>query len=263
MNSRNAIILLFIATLMLFVVFNSFLISKTIFDKSRQAGQPPKSGGDYSPQINPKDFTSNIDNKYFAFTPGTIFIYRGETEEGTERIEVFATQETKRVMGVTATVVRDRVWLNNELIEDTRDWYAQDNEGNVWYFGEDSKEIANGKVVSTKGSWEAGVDGAKPGMIMEANPKAGGSYRQEYYKGQAEDMAEVVALGVNIKTKYGSFSNCLQTREWTPLEAGADEYKYYCPEIGNLVYEVGVSDGNSVQLIDIDKGQNLNQLNNF
>lgn len=253
MSSRNAIILLLIAALILFVVFNSFLISKTIFDKSRQAGQPPKPEGDYSPQINPKDFTANINNKYFAFTPGTKLIYSGETEEGTERIEVIAAHETKRVMGVTAIVVQDRVWLDGELIEDTKDWYAQDKKGNVWYFGEDSKEIANGKVVSTKGSWEAGVDGAKPGIIMEENPKAGDSYRQEYYKGQAEDMAEVVALGVNIKTKYGSFSNCLQTREWTPLEPGADEYKYYCPEISNLVYEVGVSGGSSVQLVDIEK----------
>ncbi len=116
-------------------------------------------------------------------------------------------------MGVNTIVVWDRVWLNDELIEDTKDWYAQDKYGNVWYFGEDSKEYEDGKVVSTEGSWEAGVDNAKPGIIMKANPVIGESYRQEYYKGEAEDMADVVALGVKVKVKYGSFSDCLQTRD--------------------------------------------------
>ena len=126
-------------------------------------------------------------------------------------------------MGVTTIVVWDRVWLNNELIEETYDWYAQDKEGNVWYFGEDSKEYENGMVVSTKGSWEAGVDGAKPGIIMEAHLRVGESYRQEYYKGEAEDMADVVAVGVTVTIPYGTFEDCLKTRNWSQIDPNLNE----------------------------------------
>ena len=77
------------------------------------------------------------------------------------------------VLGVTTIVVRDRAWEDGESIEDTFDWYAQDNDGKVWYSGEDSKEIEDGKIVSTEGSWEAGVDGAKPGIVMKSNPQVG------------------------------------------------------------------------------------------
>ena len=213
--------------------------------------QPSKTEEIYNPQINPGDFVSKVSNKYLTFTPGKKFVYKGETEEGTERVEVYVTHDTKKVMGVNAIVVWDRVWLNNELIEDTKDWFAQDKYGNVWYFGEDSKDIVNGKVVSTKGSWEAGVDGAKPGIVMKANPQAGDNYRQEYYKGKAEDMAEILGFGAKIKVPYGTFENCLQTRDWNPLEPGADEHKYYCPAIGNVVLEVGVKDGNKVYLVDV------------
>ena len=122
---------------------------------------------DYSPEINPLDFTDKIDNPYFSLTPGTTFSYQGKTDEGTEVIKVMVTDQTKRVMGVTTLIVWDRVWLDDKLIEETYDWYAQDKEGNVWYFGEDSKEYENGKVVSTEGSWEGGVDGAMPGIIMK------------------------------------------------------------------------------------------------
>ena len=206
-----------------------------------------------NPSINPSDFSTTIHNKYLTFIPGTTYIYQGMTEEGIERTEVYLTDEQKIVIGVKTLVVWDRVWLNDELIEDTKDWYAQDRDGNVWYFGEDSMEIVNGKIVSREGSWEAGVDGAKPGIVMKANPLVGEHYRQEYYLGKAEDWAEVVSLGVTVKTKYGSFSNCLQTRDYTPLEPDADEYKYYCPEVGNLVYEKSIYDGESTQLIEIKK----------
>lgn len=246
MKSKNTIILLLIVFVTIFVIVNVFLINKIIFNKENN-----EQGKVYAPQINPEDFLSKIDNKYLTFMPGKKFIYEGKTEEGIERTEVYATHETKKILGVNTIVIWDRVWLNDELIEDTKDWYAQDKYGNVWYFGEDSKEIVNGKVVSTKGSWQAGIDGAKPGIVMKANPQVGDSYRQEYYEGEAEDMAEVVSLGVKIKVKYGSFSDCLQTREWNPLEPGDEEYKYYCPEVGNLVYEVGIEDGEGTQLIGI------------
>jgi hypothetical protein len=116
---------------------------------------------------------------------------------------------------VIATVVWDREWLNDALIEETYDWYAQDKEGNVWYLGEDSKEYENGKAANSKGSWEAGVDGAKPGIIMKGDPKIGDSYRQEYLKGKAEDMADVVALSESVAVPFGTFTDCLKTRDWS------------------------------------------------
>ena len=136
----------------------------------------------YNPVIAPANFVEKVDNSYFPLTPGTTFIYQGESEDGPERVEVNVTNETKVILGVTCIVVRDRVWIDNELVEDTFDWHAQDKDGNVWYFGEDSKEMKDSVVVSTEGSWEAGVDGAKPGIIMKATPKVGDSYRQELYK---------------------------------------------------------------------------------
>jgi hypothetical protein len=205
----------------------------------------------YNPIINPADFVAEIDNPYFPLKPGTTFIYQGETEDGTERNEVAVTDKTKNILGVTCTVVWDKVWLEGELIEATYDWYAQDKGGNVWYFGEDSKEYENGKVVSAKGSWEAGVDSAKPGIIMKANPQIGNSYRQEYYKGEAEDMAEVLSLNESVSVPYGSFENCLKTKDWTPLEPDVVEHKYYAPGVG-VVLEVMVEGGNEqVELIDI------------
>ena len=205
----------------------------------------------YQPQIDPANFVDVIDNPFFPYTPGTKYIYEGETQDGLERIEVEILDETREVMGVTTTVIRDTVSLDGKLVEDTFDWYAQDKEGNVWYFGEDSKEYENGKVVSTEGSWEAGVDGAEPGIMMQANPQVGQVYRQEYYVGEAEDMAGVLSLSESESVPYGSFDNLLMTREWTPLEPGMVEHKYYAPGVG-LILEVVVEGGSGrVELIQI------------
>ncbi len=264
MKSKNIIILLLIVFVIIFVILNVFLINRTLLNKETSKQQTiaerTTPEGIYNPQINPEDYVSEINNKYLTFTPGKKLVYEGKTEEGVERVEVAVTHETKKVMGVNTIVVWDRVWLNDELIEDTKDWYAQDKYGNVWYFGEDSKELVNGKVVNAKGSWKAGVDGAKPGIVMKANPQVGDNYRQEYYKGEAEDMGEVVALGVKVKLGYGTFTNCLQTRDWTPLEPSADEYKYYCPEVSGLVYEVNIGDGEETQLIDVEKSDPNKQI---
>ncbi len=151
----------------------------------------------------------------------------GESDGEHERTEVLVTSDAKDILGVTCTVVSDRVWVDDELAEETLDWYAQDQAGNVWYFGEDSKEIEDGSVVSTKGSWEAGVDGAMPGIVMPAQPQTGASYRQEYYAGEAEDMAEVLSLDELMKVAFGSYQNCLKTKEWMPLEPDVVEHKYY------------------------------------
>ena len=205
----------------------------------------------YNPVINPADFVAEINNQYLPLTPGTTLIYEGDSEDGKERNEVEVTHDTKEIIGVTCIVVRDRVWLEGELIEDTFDWYAQDKDGNVWYFGEDSKEYEDGEFVGTGGSWEAGVDGAKPGIIMEANPQVGDAYRQEFYEDEAEDLAEVLSLNKSVSVPYGSFDSCLQTKEWTPLESDVVEEKYYASGIG-VILEVEVKGGSDrSELIEI------------
>lgn len=208
---------------------------------------------EYKPQINPLDFTDQIDNPYFSLTPGTTFSYQSKTDEGTEAIKVIVTDQTKRIMGVTTLIIWDRVWFNDKLVEETYDWYAQDREGNVWYFGEDSKEYKNGKVVSTEGSWESGVDGALPGIIMKNKLTIGDSYRQEYYQGEAEDMAEVVSLNEKVVVPYGSFYNCIKTKDWSALEPEVIEYKYYSPSVKNVVLEIEANSNTRVELMNIEK----------
>lgn len=205
----------------------------------------------YDPEIIPSDFVSEINNKFFALTPGTTLVYESQTDEGVERIEFTVTDEKRNVMGVDTIVVWDREWLNDELIEDTKDWFAQDLEGNVWYFGEDSKDFAGGQLVSTKGSWEAGIDNAKPGIIMKASPQVEDSYRQEYYSGVAEDMGEVVGLGETVSVPYGRFSDCIKTKDWNVLEPGVIEFKYYCPGIGGVVLETIPEGDGIVELIGV------------
>jgi hypothetical protein len=209
-------------------------------------------GIDTEPEIDPENFadSTDIDNPYMPLTPGTTYDYEGETEDGTETTEVFVSDDTKVILGVTCVVVEDRVYLDGELIEETFDWYAQDNEGNVWYFGEDSAEYEDGEIVSTAGSWEAGVDGAQPGIIMKADPRVGDSYRQEYYEGEAEDLAAVLALEQSVSVPYGDFDECLQTLDWAPLVANSNEYKYYAPGIG-MVLESKEDGSEPVELISI------------
>jgi hypothetical protein len=206
-------------------------------------GTSVKSGKAYSPNIRPADFVDVIDNKFFPLEPGTTFIYEG----GSERDVMAVTSDTKEIMGVKCVVVDDRGYDGGKLIEKTYDWFAQDNKGNVWYFGEDTKELDNGKVTSTHGSWEAGVDGAKPGIIMQGDPKIGESYRQEYYKGEAEDTAEVVSLDESATVPYGSFDRVLETREWTPLEPSYDEHKYYAAGVGQV-------SGGGLELVEVNHG---------
>lgn len=187
----------------------------------------------YAPHINPSGFTTEIDNKYFPLKPGTTFVYQGNSGGNPERDVMSVTHSTKRIMGVKCVVVNDRVFSEGKLREKTFDWYAQDEKGNVWYFGENSKEYKNGKA-STGGSWEAGKAGAKPGIIMHAHPKVGQTYRQEYSKGSAEDMARVLKLNGSAKVPYESFDHVLVTKEWTPLEPGVAEHKYYAAGVGDI-----------------------------
>jgi hypothetical protein len=196
----------------------------------------PSSQEAYAPVIDPANFVSVIDNPYWPLTPGTTYIYEGQTEKGNERNEVFVTTETKVILGVTCVVVQDTVAVDGEVEEMTLDWYAQDKQGNVWYFGEDSKEYQNGSVTSTKGSWEAGVDGALPGIVMQANPTVGDTYRQEYYQGEAEDWATVLGVSESVSIPLGSYDNVLKTNEWSGLDnPPIYEHKYYAAGIGFIM----------------------------
>lgn len=196
-----------------------------------------------------------IDNKFFPLEPGTTFFYKGETDGVPTTNKTFVTHDTKEILGVNTTVVRDRVFEKGVLAEDTFDWYAQDNDGNVCYFGEDTKELdKHGNVTSTEGSFEAGVNGAQPGLIMEANPKVGDTYQQEFASGVAEDMAKVLSLDKSACVPYGCFHNLLLTKEWTPLEPGVAEHKYYAKDVG-FIRGVTVKGGKEhIELVRITAG---------
>lgn len=182
----------------------------------------------------PGDFVSRIDNKYFPLRPGTTFLFGGTQDGKARRVSVFVTHKTKMILGIRATVVLDQVLVGGKPEEKTFDWYAQDKHGNVWYLGEDSSDFVHGKWVRSDGSWEAGVKGAKPGIVMKANPRVGVVYRQEYYAGHAEDMAKVLSRNKSVTVAYGSFEHALETSEWTPLERGVLEHKYYVKGVGNV-----------------------------
>jgi len=205
----------------------------------------------YLPIIDPDNFTDEITNPYWPMTTGRSWNYEGSDGELTESIIVEVLNNAKTVMGIPCTVVRDRVSEDGELVEDTYDWYAQDLQGNVWYMGEDSKEIEDGKVVSTEGSWEAGIDGAQPGIVMWAEPFPVIPYRQEYYFEEAEDWGQVIDILDSLVIGIGVYYNILQTKEWTPLEPDVAEYKYYAPDVGLIKEEVISGGSGVVELIGI------------
>ena len=200
--------------------------------------------GPVLPDFSPANFVAGapIDNPYYPLVPGTVHrsvadVTDPETGEVTHEVDqTTVTSSTRMIAGVSARVVRDRGFEDGVLAEDTLDYFAQDKQGNVWYFGEDSKEIQNGQVVSTEGSWEAGVNGAKPGFIMPASPQVGFSYLQEFaQQDQAVDQAEVLSLNESITVPAGSFTNVLKTKETSQVEPGAVENKFYAPGVGEIL----------------------------
>lgn len=223
------------------------LLSGVLADK-KEAG---KASAPYHPTINPARFSVVVNNPYFTLTPGTTYTYKSQGPDGAEINKVMVTNRTKKVMGVATRVVWDRVWLDNQLSEETFDWYAQDEAGNVWYFGEDSKEYEKGKAASAKGSWEAGVQGAQPGIVMQANARPGKPYRQEYRKGEAEDMGQVLSVNQTVKAPYGSFNDCIKTKDWSAIESGSVEHKYYSKAVGNVVLETENGDRKRVALVSV------------
>ncbi len=214
----------------------------------------PGDGGNYAPVLDPADFVDRIDNPYLPLSPGARWVYEGTSDGATERIVVTVTDKRRTILGISAIVVRDTVSTDGQVTEDTYDWFAQDRDGNVWYLGESVKDFENGVLTSTAGSWEAGVGGAVPGIVMPAKPGLGTAYRQEFWLGEAEDMAEVIDVGGTRTVPEGSYNATITTRDWTPLAAEVIEEKVYAPGVG-LIAESHVAGGEgAVALVQFRSG---------
>jgi hypothetical protein len=184
----------------------------------------------------PAPFTANVDNPWLPLRPGTTLVYKGTKEGIAETDFVRVTRRTRTIDGVRTRVIDDRIYdAKGRLRERTTDYYAQDRGGNVWYFGEDTAELdVHGKVTSREGTWHAGVDGARAGIFMPADPRVGEHHRQEYYRGHAEDQFRVVSLHASVTVPYGTFGDALETHEWTRLEPGVLDAKDYVRGVGEV-----------------------------
>jgi len=200
----------------------------------------------------PRSEVARVDNPWFPLVPGTTFVYRGAKDGRPSKDVVTVTGRTKTIQGVRCTVVRDDLYERGRLAERTTDWYAQDANGTVRYYGEATAELdRNGRVTSTEGSWQAGVDGAAAGVFMPARPAVGQSFRQEYLHGSAEDHFRVLSLGASVTVPFTSSKHALLTEEWTPLEPGVLDHKLYVRGIG-LVKEETVKGGSErAVLVDV------------
>jgi hypothetical protein len=194
--------------------------------------------GPYSPKIDPADFVKRIDSRYLPYKPGTHFHFEGVRGKTAQTDDEVVLHRTKRIIGISCTIVRDTVSEHGRAVERTFDWYAQDRHGNVWYMGENSLERSHGRFVRASDSWKSGVRGAKPGIIVPGHPRPGDAYRQEYYPpGQALDEARVVSLHGRVTVPYGSFKHVLVTLERSPLEPQTEK-KYYAPGLGEVKEKV-------------------------
>ena len=214
-------------------------------------GAPPPAAGPLLPvPFSAANFSgAPVTNAYFPLPVGTTWMYQRTSVAGDVELVVTVLSDTKVIVGVTCVVVRAVESLDGEVVEDTLDWFAQDNQGNVWYLGEDSKDFEGGVLVSTEGSWEAGVDGALAGMIMPVVLTPGLVYHQEFALGIAEDMARIMGVGATVTVPLGTYANCLTTEEFTPLEPGLISGKIYAPGIG-LIKDIG-HDGEFLALVSM------------
>ena len=206
----------------------------------------------YKPDFNVTNFSNPtlFTNEYFPLIAGKTYVYEGTITEGIERTEVKRLNETKTIAGITCVVMNEKTWLNNELIEDTNDWLAQDNIGNIWYMGEYVNNYSKGVVLNHNGSWETNVDGALPGIWLTASRTDGFKYRQEYLFNYAEDEGEIIETNATISIPYGTYTRCLVTHDFTALEPDLNEQKSFAPGIG-LIIEYDVVDKVSVYLKEI------------
>ena len=210
-------------------------------------------------KLDPADFTTRIDNPYWPMSPGSRWVFSETDTKGTrEKVVVEVTDRTKTIVnGVEARVIRDTATEDGVPVEITDDWYAQDKQGNVWYLGEYVTNYENGKIVDHDGSFEAGVDGAQPGVVMPADPKPGVSYRQEYYKGEAEDRGAVITVGQErVNVPHGFFNkDVLMTRDIVPLEPKVQELKFYAPGVGPVLSIHTDNPGGRSELVSYTPGK--------
>jgi hypothetical protein len=208
----------------------------------------------YDPVIDPANFVTTINNPLFPLVPGTTFIYEDHFGGNLMRDEFAVTHNTRVIDGVTCVVVHDSVFTNGVLTEDTLDFHAQDTDGNVWYFGENTQELVDGLINTIAGTFMAGVNGDKPGIIMKAHPAVGDFYRQEFSLSNAEDFAETLSLNEVVTVPFGTFNHCLKSQEKSPLEPDVLEDKFYAPGVGNIL-TVDVHTGERTELVRIITGQ--------
>lgn len=206
---------------------------------------------DHVTYITSVNFETLIDNPFFSQIPGTKRTFLGTNEDG-ESVEVIeeVLSNFKSILGIDCTVVLVKEWEDGELTEETLDFYAQDKDGNVWYLGEEVDNLEDGQLTDHHGAWEAGVDGAVPGIIMPAQPEIGLKYRQEFLENEAEDIAEVISLDETITIGLGTYSNVLKTEEWSPLEPSSREYKFYAKDLGLLKIEA-INDPSFEELVSL------------
>jgi hypothetical protein len=218
------------------------------------SSSPPSAsacGTTYAPVLDPANFVTVIDNPYFPLPVGRKLVYTGIKDGQTQTDTVTVTNQKKVIVGITTTVVNDVATHDGTVLEKTFDFYAQDNQGTVWYLGEDTTHfLPNGKA-DTSGSFVAGVDGAQPGIIMEANPQIPDAYRQECYAGQAEDTAWVVATRGSLRVPFGMVRNVLTTLEATQIEPGAFDQKVYGPGVGIVSEQSLIGPNEFAQLVSV------------
>ncbi len=223
--------------------------SSTTLPASEPASTLAPIHGKYSPTIDPANFVSTIDNRYWPLKPGTAYHYKGVRGTTPQRDDEIVTHQTKQILGITCTVVRDTVSQHGNPVERTFDYYAQDQQGNVWYMGEKSLEKQHGRFVTASDSWQSGVKGGQPGIIMPANPQPGDKYRQEYYPpGKALDEAHVLKTNGKVKVPSGSYQHVLVTSEFSPLEPQTEQ-KYYVAGLGEAAERVVKGHHEEFQLV--------------
>jgi hypothetical protein len=221
--------------------------------ESASSGLPQ---GSESVELDPAEFTADIDNPYWPMSVGSRWVYSETDSEGAEqRVVVTVTDRTKEIAnGIEARVVHDEVTEDGVPTEVTDDWYAQDADGNLWYMGEDTTEYENGKPASTSGSFEAGVDGAQPGIIMPANPEVGQTYRQEYYEGEAEDEGAIVKVDAQAEVPFGHFTPVVMTQDTNPLEPKVLEFKFYAEGVGPVLADSVSGGSDREELLSYKEG---------
>jgi hypothetical protein len=209
-------------------------------------------GGSANAGVDPADFSSPVNNPYFPLKPGTVFLYKGA--EGNDRLveRLRVTRRQHDIEGVSTTVISDILHANGRLQEKTTDWYADDNSGNTWYFGERTATYhPNGTVASREGTWRAGLNGGVAGIIMPVDPTITDAYRQEFLKGHAEDQAWIVATHEQLRVPYGKLDQIVRSYEWTRLEPNVVSVKFYAPHLG-IVSERDVAGGTeNLELVNV------------